>query len=527
MSRCRFGLVALTLLSLAGGSHADEPKTGDLPPELSWVPADAAGFLQVRFGELWNGPLGPGVRDALNRDDAGAIERVERAIGVKLNQVDRITLVIPSAAGAAPEESVIVRVSTIAPYDRSAVLKMLGVGKSPLSTGAQLPASGGMMRFTDDKNMTFAYSRSRASMLLSRVERRVEAGRLAPALKLAAAEKHFLVAAIDMAQARQVPWVADDSTLRPFFIARTAVLVGDLKPTGLAVSLRLTAGLRGHAEEIAEAMETRRGEAVKRFAELLKLVNPKTEPARARLLEGIAEALRSARVERKDREVSAMAAMPSIEPLVFVAVDAVDAVQCAADRLISTNNLKQMALAMHNYHDTNNHFPAAVMGKDNKPLLSWRVAILPFIEEDGLFKQFKLDQPWDSEHNKKLLSKMPKIYALPGDRRKFDVPTSYYRVFVGNGAAFDLKHKTRMQDVTDGLSNTIMIVEAADGVPWTKPDEIEYDPKKPPKVGYHYAGRGNAAFCDGSVHTLRRSIDEQTLHWLIQRADGNPVFVPD
>src|SRR5205085_938246 len=109
-------------------------------------------------GELWNGPAGAAVRDALRRDDPGATARVEGAIGVKLDQVDRLTLVVPSAAGGAPEESVVVRVTTIAPYDRSAVLRVLGVGKSPLSNGAVLPNSGGMVRFTDEKNLSFAYS---------------------------------------------------------------------------------------------------------------------------------------------------------------------------------------------------------------------------------------------------------------------------------------------------------------------------------------------------------------------------------
>src|SRR5262249_4548228 len=150
-----------------------------------------------------------------------------------------------------------------------------------------------------------------------------------------------------------------------------------------------------------------------------------------------------------------------------------------------------------------------------------------YIEQDALYKQFKLDEPWDSEHNKKLLARMPKIFKLPGDRRKYDVPSTYYRVFMGGGAVFDLKQKTNFASITDGLSNTIMSVEAADAVPWTKPEEIAYDPKKPPKLGYHYAGRCNAAFCDGAIHTLRRSIPEQTLHYLIQRADGNPVSVPD
>ena len=86
----------------------------------------------------------------------------------------------------------------------------------------------------------------------------------------------------------------------------------------------------------------------------------------------------------------------------------------AARRAQSMNNLKQFALAMHNYHDTNGKFPAASsFDKDGKPLLSWRVHVLPYLEQAELYKQFHLDEPWDSEHNKKLIEKMPNVLASP------------------------------------------------------------------------------------------------------------------
>jgi hypothetical protein len=518
----RHWIVALVLLAPVAIVRADEPKAGDLPPELSWVPPDAAAFVHVRLGAFWNGPGGAAVRDKLKADDPTAIERVERALGVRLNQIDRLTLIVPKAAGGAPEESVVVRVTTMAPYERTAVLELLGVKRSPLGTMAQLPASGGMVRFTDAKNLTFAFSRNRTVALLAQAEKRGEAGRLVPALKLAA-QNHFLVAGADVSVARELPWLAGDSSLRPFFIARTAIFVGDLSPNGIDFSLRVTTGLRGHADEVAEALEARRGDALKTIERTRAALNPKLDPGMARLLDALAAAVKGARLERKDREVIVSGALNSIEPLAVLAVDAVDAVQCAADRAVSVNNLKQMGLAMHNYHDVNGHLPAAVLGKDGKPILSWRVAVLPYIEQDQLYKQFKLEEPWDSEHNKKLLARMPKIYELPGNRKKYEVPSTYYRIFVGNGAMFDFRGKTNLASITDGTSNTIMIVEAADAVPWTKPEEIEYDPKKTPKLGYHYGGRANVVAGDGAVHTLRRSFNEQMLHYLIQRADGNPV----
>ncbi len=84
------------------------------------------------------------------------------------------------------------------------------------------------------------------------------------------------------------------------------------------------------------------------------------------------------------------------------------------------NNLKQIGLAMHNYESTFGTFPPAYIADKatGKPLLSWRVAILPFLEQDALYKQFHLDEPWDSAHNKTLIARMPPVYRSPGRRRQ-------------------------------------------------------------------------------------------------------------
>src|SRR5438309_10601168 len=84
----------------------------------------------------------------------------------------------------------------------------------------------------------------------------------------------------------------------------------------------------------------------------------------------------------------------------------------SAQRMRSANSLKQILLAFHNFHDASGKFPtAASYSKDGKPLLSWRVQILPFIEQTNLYNEFHVDEPWDSEHNKKLIPRMPKIFG--------------------------------------------------------------------------------------------------------------------
>jgi prepilin-type processing-associated H-X9-DG protein len=198
----------------------------------------------------------------------------------------------------------------------------------------------------------------------------------------------------------------------------------------------------------------------------------------------------------------------------------------AAQRATSQNNLKQLALAMHNYHDTNGVFPpVAVYDKAGKPLLSWRVLILPYIEQDNLYQKFRLDEPWDSDHNKKLLAQVPPVYRHPAAKRGTD---THYRVFTGRGTLFEGKRGVQITKIADGTSNTLMFVEAAEGVPWSKPDDLPDDPAKPlPKLGGFFPDGFNAAFCDGSVHFLRATINEKTMRALITIAGGEVIDFKD
>jgi prepilin-type processing-associated H-X9-DG protein len=235
-------------------------------------------------------------------------------------------------------------------------------------------------------------------------------------------------------------------------------------------------------------------------------------------------------------------AFPSINPATAVPValamlvPAVHSSRVAAQRAQSVNNLKQIGLALHNFHSTNNHFPANVRGKDGKPLLSWRVQILPFIEQGGLFNEFKLDEPWDSPHNKALLERMPAAFTVPGSPTEPGM--TFYRGFAGKGTIFDpaVPQGVDIARITDGTSNTIAVVEAKEAVPWTKPEgdlPFDADPQKPETLntlrdplGGHHTGGFNALFCDGSVRFLKDSINLLTLRALITR-DGGEVVSSD
>jgi prepilin-type processing-associated H-X9-DG protein len=194
----------------------------------------------------------------------------------------------------------------------------------------------------------------------------------------------------------------------------------------------------------------------------------------------------------------------------------------------SVNNLKQLALAMINYADANGGTmpPATVYSKDGKALYSWRVLLLPYLEEGELYKQFKLDEPWDSENNKPLLEKMPAIFApVAGATKEKNV--TFYQVVVGKGAAFEDKQKIRFPaSFTDGTSNTIMIVEGAEAAPWSKPADVVFDPDKAlPKFGGMFKEGFNVAFADGSVHFIGNKADKDTLKAAITRNGGEVIDI--
>ena len=200
----------------------------------------------------------------------------------------------------------------------------------------------------------------------------------------------------------------------------------------------------------------------------------------------------------------------------------------ANDAKQSIKNLQKLALAMHSYHDDLGTFPpAALLDKDKKPLLSWRVLLLQNLGERDLFKQFKLDEPWDSAHNKKLLSRMPKVYAPVGVKIK-ETDVTFYQVFTGPGTAFEGPRGLSVRDFTDGTSNTLLIVEAGEPVPWTKPADLFHDAKKPlPKLGGQFKDRIHFALADGSVMVGRRDFREKTMRAFIGRNDGEPINLED
>jgi type II secretory pathway pseudopilin PulG len=214
--------------------------------------------------------------------------------------------------------------------------------------------------------------------------------------------------------------------------------------------------------------------------------------------------------------------------LVALLLPAVQAARQAAYRNQTQARLKQIGLCLLNYESAFGHFPArAIFSKEGKPLLSWRVMILPYIEESALYKEFHLDEPWDSPHNKPLIARMPEGLARIEDADP-SAGITHFVVPVGKGLMFDGDKGIRASAVTDGMSNTIMAVEADRGVIWTKPDDLDVDLDKPfDGLGHLWPVGFMAVFADDHIAVISDETSAKTLRALFTRAGGEPINFRD
>jgi Protein of unknown function (DUF1559)/BlaR1 peptidase M56 len=332
---------------------------------------------------------------------------------------------------------------------------------------------------------------------------------------------------------------------------------------GLAVDLVAVAGTEDDAKPVAntlQALLTLAKNAAQGMRQDLRGQNAVNDEAMDWIVEAADSLFNGARLETSGSHVH-LQAKSSLDLAggVKLLAPAVAAESMASRRKLSVNNLKQIALAFFNYNSTNGRFPAPVLygGATGKVPYSWRVAILPYLEQQELYNQYNFDEPWDGPSNRKLVDKMPTVYSHPGaDGGPSSHINASYFVFTGKGTALSpspdagaaggggmsaslkssapgskpapgagsgLSHPTFM-DITDGTSNTILAVEAKRDVPWTKPEDIPFDPNGPvPELGNVSPNGFDAAFADGSVRFISKRVNPNVLKALLTRSGGEVI----
>jgi hypothetical protein len=199
----------------------------------------------------------------------------------------------------------------------------------------------------------------------------------------------------------------------------------------------------------------------------------------------------------------------------------------AQRRMKCANRLKTLASAMHEYNEDHGTLPPhAIYDGEGRPLLSWRVLLLPYLGEAELYEAFRLDEPWDGPHNAALLARRPEVFAAPGYWPGDGPHGTFFQVFVGPGAAFEGRKGMKLSDdFPDGLSNTILIAEAGEAVPWTAPADLPYAPDKPlPKLGGLRLREAMfmVALADGSVREIRVTNEETIRAAITRNGDDRP-----
>jgi hypothetical protein len=527
----------------AGICGAAEEKA--LPSDLAVVPSDGPIFITIRIGDLMSSKLGKELLSQTRRDPENVLADLEKNLGLPLADIDRLTIL--------PGDILVIRASRA--YNREKLLDALAPKsqrqKYQDKTYYHNEQTATDLFLVDDEVFIKARSYGPGDSGLERLwkQKRNSNGVLAEALQVAA-QKHHIVAGLTpnvllsgfaMEQrlggepgldrlVKQMP--LEFLPFKPLLLSKYATVTGDINE-----ELKLDVRAAFLSDEAAKDGEVALKTGLYVIRELMPqaIEEMQLEPDGAKPIREIVgqvqAAMRNTIVAVDGAKVNAAMAL-KVDPasLGVVALQ----LRSSAERTRSINNLRQILLAFHNFHDTMGFMPpATIYSQDGKPLLSWRVAILPYIEEDKLYKQFKLDEPWDGPNNKKLLEKMPKVYAPIKTKTKQPYMT-YYQVFTGPLAPFQMipdfskpfgaRGPRLPASFPDGTSNTLLVVEAAEAVPWSKPQDLVYDEKKPvPKLGAEFSGGFLGALGDGSVRFFPNKLDEQILRYLIMPADGMPI----
>lgn len=288
-------------------------------------------------------------------------------------------------------------------------------------------------------------------------------------------------------------------------------------------SLKLIFDQKNNTEQVKQALDGLLlvgQNLVRQLSASLKQRNPPLPPEEKSYLKQFEQIVSDTKVTQDETRVIFSTAMSQdlLSQMMARTIPAITQAREAARHSVSKNNIKQIMLALHNYHERHHHFPpAVVLGPDGKTPHSWRVELLPYLDQQELYDKYRMNEPWDSEHNLEIAKTVVPVFQNPSFKKPAN---SSYFVVVGDGTAFGNKQGTSFKDITDGTSNTIAIVEAERDIPWTKPEDISYDGKKLPQFGGFHIGGYHVGMCDGAVRFISARIDKETLKFLLLMADG-------
>ena len=549
MSSIRWFAVGLLLSSPAVAGAADKSMPG-----FAGVQANGFAVTSVNVAQLWDEPLLKPLREALPKTRKPFTKEIESGSGLKIDQIERATLYWPECPDLRNGDGEPFKiVTTRKPYDRAAVIKTLKLktaeelGDTPEDKRAAGLAGKNVyfhnlfaVIFADERTIVYsphlgAGIDSTAAYLkvLAGTTAAIAKGPLAEAI--AVAEKHTLVLAMDGAPARKVldripDYPEELVPLKTLALAERGLLTFDFgaKVSATAKLTFFDADAAKKAEPDAKKLVTW---ALKMLQENRKRTESDAEAQAAldTLFDFAEGTLGKIEMKLDGKVLSATANIELGTAMKKLLAEFPAKLSALSDRIDVSNNAKQLALAMHNYESANGFLPVDIVDGDGKPILSWRVQLLPYLEQDNLRKQLDLTKAWDDAANKKVLEQMPsafEVFTREAPKKGF----TYFQTFTApklleSGNPFLVPgRKLTFPGVTDGTSNTLMIVDGETAVNWLKPGDLPYDPKKLPKIGDPKTGQFIAAMGDGSVRWFDvKKLGEKKLHALITIDGGEAI----
>jgi tRNA A-37 threonylcarbamoyl transferase component Bud32 len=557
-----------------GGGVGDQPGTQPeavalLRQDLDLVPPNAVGFYSLRPAALWQvlplDRLGPALRPMLGPETQAALTEESQRLGLSLPDFDRLTSVIIKERPLKTREdleklitggqSEVTIYRTLRPYDRQRILDSLGPQWRERQAGGKVFQLGGGVHPRAvcclGEHVFLQGHPSAVEFLLERTPDPNAPGPLRDALELAAGGHHLVVGFNPGPRVVQ-DWSKQLSEDLPAFRAHADALA-EVNSAALTLDFVVPdapadpLNLRGHLHlYFADESDAARGrqaadaalalvrketrevfEAVKespRLFETLMVVytggDHDVSRAFVKVLVPLDASLQQAVVGQKGRAVRA-------ETLLTGAADVVGGFALTLRWVMhdeTKKHLRKIGKAMHAYHKEHGHLPPpALRAADGRPLLSWRVLLLPHLDAADLYKQFHLDEPWDSAHNRTLLEKIPPVYAAEAFNTRVPHGT-LYQLATGPGTLFEGRQGPPLDAIKDGPEQTILLVEAGESVEWTKPLDVAVTAGKPlPSLGGTFWEGFYALFADGKERFLRRPVEERTLRALLTPAGGEKV----
>lgn len=550
------GIVCLGFLSLVILGTSQQmvlAKGEDRPLFTRLIGSQTLLFMHVRVGEYLRIPLIKGVLEKIPEVQAEAEKGIREALGIGLSDIDAATFYVdqPTVNNGEIQESraPYFMVHTSKPIQLDALKTALGegldtvkFGKYDLLVGPKIAVS-----LLDNKTMLLIMMQEQRRQRLQQdwllhfacldSDNDMPAG-LKESVTLATGNKHMLVSGFHIPK--------ELSTLMQDKLKQAPAAMAPFKSLAQVQSGIITADHLADVEndfqirvkaQFTDEGQAKAGMGAIRFAIAAGKMAMTSSPASKdpEIKEAFMLAnkqLDAIKTEVKQSELQISYDMNSKTMMPLMA-SSIEKVRTAADRMLSASNMRQLLIAMHNYHGDYNYLPPAVSMKNGKPLHSWRVHILPYIEQDNLYKQLKMDEPWDSDHNKKVFESvpMPKMFAHPG-KRDGDTKKTYYKVFISQAdkqprAGFRPGSKLTLGQlaVQDGTSNTMAMIEAGPPVLWYQPVDIEFEATAalPKMISPWKNNEVSVTFFDGSTRRIWLGQNEDVLKACIT-ANGNEVI---